>query len=116
MAVDVGAVCEQIAGLLRTAGVRANVDPTKLTPPCAWIQPTQIEHTRLCGGGVVTVVVWLVSPDRPPAQAHTILGGLLDTALAVIDPTEATTTADSLTLTNSGQPLPAYRITTTIEA
>ncbi|WP_328659905.1 hypothetical protein [Nocardia salmonicida] len=98
---------------LRAQGIRANVDPVKLTPPCAWVTPTQLAHTYLGGCVEATVAVLLITTDRPPALAHAALGELLGKALAVIEPTEPTVTNEAVKLTDNGQPLPAYRMTTT---
>ncbi|MFD4355829.1 hypothetical protein ACFWPX_24985 [Nocardia sp. NPDC058518] len=106
---------DRIVIALRAQGIRANIDPVKLTPPCAWVQVTQVAHTRLCGGAEATVTVLLITTDRPPALAHVALGELLDKALAVVEPTEPTVTNEAVKLTDNGQPLPAYRITTTTE-
>lgn len=112
---DIVGALERIVNELRAQGIRANIDPVKLTPPCAWVTVTQVAHTRLCGGAEATVSVLLVTTDRPPALAHTNLGDLLSLALAVVDPTEPTVTNEAVKLTDNGQPLPAYRITTTTE-
>ncbi|MFC8387050.1 hypothetical protein [Nocardia sp. NPDC057272] len=115
IAVDVVGAAEAIVDRLRAQGMRANVDPAKLTPPCAWVSVTGVDHAYLGGCGVATVTVWLITTDRPPAIAHKALGELLGQALAVIDPTEQTATNEAITLTQSSQPLPAYRMTTTTE-
>lgn len=112
---DIVGALEAIANDLRAQGIRANVDPVKLNPPGALIRPAAVAHTRLGGCGELTVEVVLIAPDRPPAQAHAQLAEMLTTALHVIDPTEATVTNEAVKLTDSGQPLPAYRITTTVE-
>ncbi|MFJ1461003.1 hypothetical protein [Nocardia sp. N2S4-5] len=112
---DVSETMTEIVDTLRAQGIRANLDPAKLNPPCAWVQPTQIEHTLLGGGVVLTVAVWLIATDRPPDITHAALSALLSRALVVLEPTEPTVINEAITLTQSGQPLPAYRITTTRE-
>ncbi|MFD8101941.1 hypothetical protein ACFV24_20580 [Nocardia fluminea] len=112
---DIVGTLDRIVNDLRAQGLRANIDPVKLTPPCAWVTVTQVAHTRLGGCAEATVSVLLVTTDRPPPLAHASLGELLDKALAVVDPTEPTVTNEAVKLTDNGQPLPAYRITTTTE-
>lgn len=110
---DILGALDQIVNGLRAQGIRANVDPVKLTPPCAWVTVTQVAHNHLGGCAEVTIDVLLITTDRPPAIAHAALGQLLTTALAVVEPTEATRTNEAVKLTDGGQPLPAYRMTTT---
>lgn len=112
---DIVGALEQIVTDLRGQGIRANVDPTKLNPPCAWVRPAAVAHTRLGGCGELTVEIVLVTTDRPPHLAHADLGEMLTTALEVIDPTAETVTNEGYRLTDSQQPLPGYRITTTVE-
>ena len=113
--IDVAQHLEEIVSELRRVGVRASTDPSKVQIPGAWVSATQIDHNRLCGGGEMTVSVYLVAPDRPAPVAHGILSGLLAKALGVIDPTEPTATGEAVVLSQSSQPLPTYRMTTTIE-
>lgn len=113
--IDVAQHLETVVSELRRVGVRASTDPAKVQLPGAWVSATQIDHNRLCGGGEITVSVYLIAQDRPAPIAHGILSGLLAKALGVIDPTEPTATGEAVVLSQSSQPLPAYRMTTTIE-
>lgn len=112
---DIVGALDRIVNDLRGQGIRANVDPVKLTPPCAWVTVERVAHTRLGGCAEATVSVLLVTTDRPPSLSHAALGELLSKALAVIDPTEPTVTNEAVRLTDGGSALPAYRITTTAE-
>lgn len=105
---------DQLCVDLTTAGIHATQDPRELNPPCAWVMPREATSTTLAGGVVLAVDVWLIVGDHGYTRATRALSGLWDTASSLLDIVD-TSFADGVTLPAGGGPLPAWRISTTIQ-
>ncbi|WP_024794196.1 hypothetical protein [Tomitella biformata] len=114
-ALDVPAVIGGVIDELKSAGLSATAEPADLNPPCAWVAVDKVEHSLLCGGGVVRVRIYLIAPDVGTMQAHRTLSEMLDKALTVIDPDQDTVLDEGIRLPAGGGPLPAYMVTAEIE-
>lgn len=108
---DIAAAAEDVVASLRSAGLRATVEPADVNPPAAWVTARTMAHDLLGGGGTVAIDVYLIAPDTGTAQALRTLSSLLDKALTVVDPDADTSLAEAVTLPGGGQPLPAFRVT-----
>lgn len=106
---------KQLQAMFTDAGLRAHYDGAKVNPPGVWLSAQTLEP-NLCGGGSLTVHVYLISPDTAPVAAYRILDGLLEDVLALpIDLAEDTSVRESVALTDGAGAMPAYRLTTTTE-
>jgi hypothetical protein len=95
---------------LLSVGIRAEVDPRDVNPPAAWITLNQIEHGAvICGGSVIRVHVYLIVPDAGVIESTVQLQDMLNSALRVFDPDDATT-PQTVQLSGGGNPLPALRL------
>lgn len=111
---------DYLVDVLQTAGIDATVDPPALNPPAAWVTAKRLDRSNLSGGWAVVADVFFIVPDNGIPHALLLLDDLLMTALDAInndDHLELTDTAldEAVTLPQGGSPLPAYRLTITIE-
>lgn len=102
---------ESIAADLREAGLRAEVDPQKLNPPCVWVALTSLQVDRLDGTGEANVQLTFVSPDHGTTSALDELTTMLAGAVDAVDLIGEIETI-AISLPNQGNtPLPALRTT-----
>lgn len=96
---------------LQSVGIRAEADPRDVNPPAAWIKLSDIQHGNyMDGGGTIRTHVYLIVPDNGYVESTTQLTDMLNDALRVFDPDDATI-PESVQLPGGGNPLPAYRMT-----
>lgn len=115
MQLDIPAALDEFTAALTEAGLRAESEPKRLNPPCAWVTARSITHEYLDGTGTLNVYVYLIAPDTGTANALGQLTRMMNTALGVFTPTEDTSTAERVAVaTVSNLPLPAYRMATEI--
>lgn len=111
---DLIATAQTVVEALARAGIRADVDPDKLHPPCAWVVPDAAEITTLDGSGDVELSVFLVSKRTGFADEFLTLQELLTLALEEITP-DGTVDLNAAVQTNNGS-LPAFRIPLVLKA
>lgn len=116
-------VLTELRDALAGAGVPASVDPATVQVPGAWIAPQWLDEMTMTGAYRLVVYVYLIAPAVGTLEALDILGGLLDAATPVVEPSteegDRLETNQAVTLpANPGTPLPAFRIIThlTLEA
>lgn len=107
---------DDLAERLTAAGVSATPEPQDVPVPGAWIAARRLTRERMCGGMALTVDVYLVVRDSGTLTALDELAGLIDKALTVIDPDDGRIDTDeTVILPHDPTPLPAAKITTTID-
>jgi hypothetical protein len=111
---DILGALEGVAQVLRDAGVRASVDPQNLNPPCAWVSTSKYAVEYLCGEGILTVDIYLITINNGVPQAIKSLQSMLTRALTVLEPEGDVSLAESVSLASGGDGLPAYKITITV--
>lgn len=97
-----------VVAALKSAGLSANADPSKLNPPCAWVTPASVEQTYLDGGGELTCDVWLITADTGVFDSYVSLERMLEKALTVLDPDGEITLNTGIELSD-GAVLPAFK-------
>lgn len=100
---------------LAGGGVPASLDPATVQVPGAWITPQWIDELTMTGASRLVVYVYLIAPAVGTLEALDILGGLLDKAIPIVEPSteegDRLETNQALTLpANPGTALPAFRI------
>lgn len=100
---------DDLAGDMRGVGLRAEVDPKRLNPPCVWVSLTNFQVARLDGTAEATVQLTFVSPDHGTTSALDELTTMVSAAADVVDLIEPIETI-AISLPNQGNtPLPALR-------
>lgn len=114
------ATLRALAEELTAAGVPTAIDPGQVPVPGGWLTPRELARPTLAGGWQATVNLWLVVHDAEESDALRALELLLGAALDVV--AVDTAGGDSIDLAATlvlphtpGTPLPAFRLTTTIE-
>lgn len=107
-------VLEELVADLESAGVHASTDRTRVRAPGAWVTASTAGPSTLDGSGTMRAHVLLVAPDTGDAAALATLAGLLDKALAVLDPDEDVDTSVVLPLP-TGSTHPAFRVTVDLD-
>lgn len=99
------AAVDDLVAALRGAGLRADVDPALLNPPCVWVNVTGIDLNILDGLTINTEVVAIV-PDKNHKRAMQELAELFNLVTDVVDPT-GPTLARGTVLPDNPTPLPS---------
>lgn len=100
---------QQLAELITSAGVPANVDPGLVNAPGAWVHAETCERDTLGGGWLVRAHVELVTPDYDLPTALATLDTLLAKVLTVATPDDAVKLDAGLALAD-GSLLPAWTV------
>lgn len=93
---------------LKEAGITANIDPSKLNPPCAWVTPASLEKAYLDGAGDLTCDVWLITADTGVFDSYVSLETMLGKALTVLEPDGEIILNTGIEMSN-GSVLPAFK-------
>lgn len=105
---------DQLCVDLTAMGVRATQDPREVNAPGAWVLPVKAQSHYLAGGVVIDVDVYLIAPDHGYQRSTRVLSELFDLTRSLVD-IDDTSFVDAVTLPAGGAPLPAWRITTTLQ-
>jgi hypothetical protein len=103
---------EALRARLTAAGLRAVVDERNLNPPAVWIRPPTLTYT-FGGGADVAWQLIAVVPDTGASTALAALDELVEQIRAALDGEITTAAATAVAGSDSGSPLPAYRLTYT---
>ena len=99
---------QSVVAALQAAGLAADTDTDKLTPPCAWVAADAVELETLDGGGRLDLSIYLISRDLKYAETIEALQGLLAQALQAVTP-DGEIELDEGVQTSAGV-LPAFKI------
>lgn len=118
-AVDFTAIDDLVAALRASPaqggpGLRADVDPALLSPPCVWVNLQGFSDDTLDGIAYRLQLV-LIAPDQDHRRAMTALADLYNKVLTVLDPTGETTTQGTV-LPDAPTPLPSLAVPFTLLA
>ncbi|QNQ90879.1 hypothetical protein GP475_09680 [Corynebacterium poyangense] len=106
-----------LVALLRETGIRADIDPRNLQPPCAWVAAKRIPDWTMCQPEITADIV-LIAPDNGVPHAldalENMLTSVVDTLATEGHPISDVSLSDTVTLSGIGSPLPAFTIETTI--
>lgn len=114
MQLPITAALIDVADTLADAGIRAELDPARLTLPGVWVRPTGIA-LDLLGAASVQAEAVCIAPDRDHRRALVELEKLAGLVLDVLDPTDLIQVA-SVQLPHQSQPMPALVIPATVHA
>lgn len=99
---------DDLVEALRAAGLRADVDPAQLNPPCVWVNVTGLGDHTLDGIQIRTRLV-CIAPDQTHRRAMGVLAGLYNKVVSVVDPAGETTTQGTV-LPDAPTPLPSLSV------
>lgn len=102
------AALDELTAILKQAGIRAHIDPQKVSAPGAWIAVESLFPARLDGSMIARAKVHLIRHNLPTRQVLPLLESDLAKALTVITP-DGDIETDAHIATESG-PLPCFII------
>lgn len=103
---DVKASLQQLVDELVAATLKADIDNSKLNPPCAWVHPGPIRARDLADGYTMTAQVTLIAPNTSNIGNLDALSQLLTKALTKLEPDGPIETDAVATI--AGKNLPAF--------
>lgn len=83
---NIVAALQQLVAELVAAGLKANIDNSKVHPPCAWVHPGRIRASTLGDGYTMEAQVTLIAPNTSNVNNLTVLTDLLELALTKLEP------------------------------
>lgn len=89
--------------------VRADVDPSALTPPCVWVQVTGVRLDILDGYTITTNLVCIAN-DQDHRRAMGDLADLFNAVTTVVDPTGPATTQGTILPDAPSSALPSLAV------
>ena len=103
---DVKGGLQLLVDELVEADVKADLDNSKLNPPCAWVHPGPIIARTLGDGYTMTAQVTLIAPNTSNVGNLDALSQLLTKALTKLEPDGPIETDAVVTI--AGKNLPAF--------
>lgn len=101
---------EALVAALRAAGVRADMDPSNLNLPAAWVTVEGIQAANLRTDVAIYVAVYLIAPDQDYGRALEALADLFNLAVPGVFSPDGQTVPQGVILPDSSTPLPALRV------
>jgi uncharacterized protein YidB (DUF937 family) len=105
------AALDAVVAELTAAGLRASINPAKLTPPAVWVSLDKLIPELLDGNGAAQIRVNLIVPDTTLPQGLDALDQLLAKVWAVLPLAVEDVTPEGVVLPDSPNPLPSLRVT-----
>lgn len=107
---------EYIVTVTETAGIKATLEPQRITPPGAWICGRRLDTQNFPGYFATVADIYLITRDTGIIQAIEALDDMLEKVIDVIQDNDRLEIVDSaldesVTLPHGAAPLPAYRLT-----
>ena len=95
---------------LRAADVRADLDPSSLNLPAAWVTVEGIQAANVAGDTTLLAVVYLIVPDQDYGRALADLADLYNLVVPGVLRPDGQVVPQGVILPDSTTPLPALRV------
>lgn len=102
-------VDELVTALIAT-GMRAEVDPSDLNLPGAWVAVESIRSATVAGDLRLGVSVYLIAPDRDHRRAMASLADLYNQAIPAAITPDGPVVPTAVVMPDDPTPLPALRV------
>lgn len=106
MSVSIFDKVDWLVAYLRTAGVKADTDATKLSLPAVWVAPLEYRDNVTLSGDRWRCSLVLIAADRAHDQSRSQLDTLWQAVSAVIEP-DSPVQLRTVSVTAGGLPMPA---------
>lgn len=100
---------DELVQLLRSAGLKADMDPDRLNLPGAWVAVDTVDLANVKGDLRLGCLVYLVSHDTDQRRAMGVLSGMYRKVLTVLSP-DGQVRTQGVVMPGDPTPLPALRV------